>query len=50
MNGMSGSSWLFKRFQSLTVIVVSAPDAGRFILNYLKKKKNACWFIVIYFF
>ena len=33
VKGMSGSSWLFKRFQRLTVIVVSAPDARRFILN-----------------
>ena len=33
VNGMSGSSWLFKRFQRLNVIVVSAPDARRFILN-----------------
>ena len=32
-NGQSGSSWYFKRFDRLTVIVVSQSESKRLILN-----------------
>ena len=33
VNGQSGSSWLFKRFDRLNVIVVSVSDAKKLILS-----------------
>lgn len=31
VNGQTGSSWYFKRFERLNVIVVPVPDAKRLI-------------------
>ena len=33
VNGLSGSSWIFKRFDRLNVIVVSLSDAKKLILS-----------------